>query len=136
MSARSKARKRSLDILYQSDVRGDDLAVTLAAEAKRSAAEPGREASWLYAREIVDGVIDNQDAIDEQIVTHARDWKLERMPAVDRAILRIGVWELLHNDEVPTAVAIDEAVELAKEFSTDDSGSFVHGVLARIDRAG
>ena len=136
MSARSKARKRALDILYQSDVRGDELGVTLAAEAKRAAGEPAREASWLYAREIVDGVIDHGDAIDEQIVTHARDWKIERMPAVDRAILRIGVWELLFNDEVPTAVAIDEAVELAKEFSTDDSGSFVHGVLARIDRAG
>ena len=136
MSARSKARKRALDILYQSDIRGDELAVTLAAEAKRVVSEPAREASWLYAREIVDGVIDNQDAIDEQIVTHARDWKLERMPALDRAILRIGVWEILYNDEVPTAVAIDEAVELAKEFSTDDSGSFVHGVLARIDRAG
>ena len=136
MSARSKARKRALDILYQSDIRGDELGVTLAAEAKRAASEPAREASWLYAREIVDGVIDNRDAIDEQIVTHARDWKLERMPALDRAILRIGVWEILFNDEVPTAVAIDEAVELAKEFSTDDSGSFVHGVLARIDRAG
>lgn len=135
MSARSKARKRALDILYQSDIRGDDLAVTLAAEARRAASEPSREASWLYAREIVDGVIDNRDDIDEQIVTHARDWKLDRMPAVDRAILRMGVWELLHNDEVPTAVAIDEAVELAKEFSTDDSSSFVHGVLARIARS-
>lgn len=135
MSARSKARKRALDILYQSDVRGDDLGVTLAVEAKRASSEPAREASWLYAREIVDGVIDNQDDIDEQIITHARDWKIERMPAVDRAILRIAVWELLHNDEVPAAVAIDEAVELAKEFSTDDSGSFVHGVLARITRA-
>ncbi len=135
MSARSKARKRALDILYQSDVRGDDLGVTLAVEAQRASSEPAREASWLYAREIVDGVIDNQDDIDEQIITHARDWKIERMPAVDRAILRIAVWELLHNDEVPAAVAIDEAVELAKEFSTDDSGSFVHGVLARITRS-
>ncbi|MCT9000833.1 transcription antitermination factor NusB [Microbacterium memoriense] len=135
MSARSKARKRALDILYQSDVRGDDLALTLAVEAKRAASEPAREASWLYAREIVDGVLDNHDDIDEQIITHARDWKIERMPAVDRAILRIAVWELLHNDEVPAAVAIDEAVELAKEFSTDDSGSFIHGVLARITRA-
>lgn len=134
MSARSKARKRALDILYQSDVRGDDLAATLAAEAKRAANEPAREASWLYAREIVDGVIDNRDEIDEQIVTHARDWKLERMPAVDRAILRLAVWELMFNEEVPSAVAIDEAVELAKEFSTDDSGSFVHGVLGRIAR--
>lgn len=135
MSARSKARKRALDILYQSDVRGDDLAVTLAAEAHRAAGEPAREASWLYAREIVDGVIDNRDEIDEQIVTNARDWKIERMPAVDRAVLRIGTWEILFNDEVPTAVAIDEAVELAKELSTDDSGAFVHGVLARIARA-
>ncbi len=135
MSARSKARKRALDILYQSDIRGDDLAMTLAAEAKRAASEPAREASWLYARDIVDGVIDNRDAIDEQIVTHARDWKIERMPAVDRAILRIGVWELLYNDKVPAGVAIDEAVELAKEFSTDDSGAFVNGVLARIGRA-
>jgi N utilization substance protein B len=82
----------------------------------------------------VDGVVDNRDEIDEQIITHARDWKLERMPAVDRAILRLAVWEVMFNDEVPTAVAIDEAVELAKEFSTDDSGSFVHGVLARIAR--
>ncbi len=136
MSARSKARKRALDILYQSDVRGDDLAATLAAEARRAASEPAREASWLYARDIIDGVIDNRDEIDENIVTHARDWKLDRMPAVDRAILRIGVWEIVFNTEVPTAVAIDEAVELAKEFSTDDSGSFVHGVLARIARAG
>ncbi len=135
MSARSKARKRALDILFSSDVRGDDLAVSLAAEAKRAASEPAREASWLYAREIVDGIIDTRDEIDEQIVTHARDWKIERMPAVDRAILRIGVWEILHNAEVPTAVAIDEAVELAKEFSTDESGAFVHGVLARIARS-
>ena len=135
MSARTKARKRALDILFSADVRGDELAVTLAAAATRAANEPSREASWLYARDIVDGIIDNRDEIDEQIVTHAKDWKLERMPAVDRAILRLAVWELLFNDEVPAAVAIDEAVELAKEFSTDDSGSFVHGVLARIARS-
>jgi N utilization substance protein B len=135
MSARSKARKRALDILFQADVRGEELPVVLAAEAKRAANEPAREASWLYAREIVDGVIDNGDAIDEQITTFAKDWTLARMPAVDRAVLRIGVWEILFNDAVPAAVAIDEAVELAKEFSTDDSGSFVHGVLARVARA-
>ena len=136
MSARTKARKRALDILYQSDIRGEDLPTVLAAEAKRAANEPAREASWLYAREIVDGVIDNQGEIDELITTYAKDWSLARMPAVDRALLRIGVWEIVYNDEVPTAVAIDEAVELAKEFSTDESGAFVHGVLARIARAG
>ena len=135
MSARTKARKRALDILFQADVRGDDIATILAAEAKRAASEPAREASWLYAREIVDGVIDNREAIDEQITTFAKDWSLARMPAVDRALLRLAAWEILYNDEVPTAVAIDEAVELAKEFSTDDSPSFVHGVLARIARA-
>jgi N utilization substance protein B len=135
VSARTKARKRALDILFSADVRGDDVAIALAAEAKRAASEPAREASWLYAREIVDGIIDHRDEVDEQITTHSRDWKLERMPAVDRALLRIGVWEILFNDEIPTAVAIDEAVELAKEFSTDDSGAFVHGVLARVSRA-
>lgn len=135
MSARTKARKRALDILFSADVRGDEVAIALAAEAKRAASEPAREASWLYAREVVDGIIDHHDEIDEQITTHSRDWKIERMPAVDRALLRIGVWEILFNDEVPTAVAIDEAVELAKEFSTDDSGAFVHGVLARVARA-
>ncbi|WP_438352979.1 transcription antitermination factor NusB [Microbacterium sp. CJ88] len=135
MSARTKARKRALDILFQADVRGDEPAVVLATEAKRAASEPAREASWLYAREIVDGVIDNRDAIDEQITTYAKDWSLARMPAVDRALLRIAVWELLYNDEVPAGVAIDEAVELAKEFSTDDSGAFVHGVLGRVARS-
>ncbi|WP_248242235.1 transcription antitermination factor NusB [Microbacterium kunmingense] len=135
MSARTKARKRALDLLFQADVRGEDLGVILAAEAKRAASEPAREASWLYAREIVDGIIDQRDEIDEQITTFAKDWSLARMPAVDRALLRIGAWEILYNDAVPAAVAIDEAVELAKEFSTDDSGAFVHGVLGRISRA-
>jgi N utilization substance protein B len=136
MSARTKARKRALDILFSADVRGEDLSTVLAAEAKRAVNEPAREASWLYAREIVDGVIDNYDEIDEQITTFAKDWSLARMPAVDRALLRIGAWEILFNEAVPAAVAIDEAVELAKEFSTDDSGAFVHGVLGRIARAG
>ncbi|MCJ1707333.1 transcription antitermination factor NusB [Microbacterium sp. VKM Ac-2923] len=135
MSARTKARKRALDILFQADVRGEELAIMLATEAKRASSEPDRQVSWLYARDIVDGIIDNRDEIDEQITTFAKDWSLQRMPAVDRALLRIGAWEILYNDEVPTAVAIDEAVELAKEFSTDDSGSFVHGVLARIARS-
>jgi N utilization substance protein B len=135
VSARTKARKRALDILFSSDVRGDGLDVTLAAEARRAAGEPARQASWLYAREIVDGVIDHRDEIDEQITTHSRDWRLERMPAVDRALLRMAAWEIMYNDEVPTAVAIDEAVELAKELSTEESGAFVHGVLARIARS-
>ncbi len=134
MSARTKARKRALDILFQADVRLEEPGVILAAEARRAASEPARESSWLYAREIVDGVIDHREAIDELISTYSRDWTIARMPAVDRAVLRIAIWEMLYNDDVPAAVAIDEAVTLAKEFSTDESGSFVNGVLGRVSR--
>lgn len=119
-------------MLFQADVRGEPLAAIVAAEAARAAGEPDRQASWLYAREIVDGVADHREEIDELIASYAQGWTLERMPNVDRAVLRIASWELLHNPEVPPAVAIDEAVELAKEYSTDDSGRFVNGVLGKI----
>ena len=132
MSARRKARKRALDILFAADVREDGLEVSLMAEATRAASEPDREASWLYAREIIDGIIDNAEVIDETIETHARGWKIARMPAVDRAILRLGTWELLFNPEVPPTVAVSEAVELATQLSTDDSPTFINGVLGAI----
>ena len=132
MSARTKARKRALDMLYQADLRGESMAAIVNAEAQRAAGEPDRAASWLYAREIVDGVSDHRDEIDELIVNYAQGWTLERMPHIDRALLRLAAWEIIHNDEVPAAVAIDEAVELAKEYSTDDSGRFVNGVLGKI----
>ncbi|WP_025155711.1 transcription antitermination factor NusB [Leifsonia aquatica] len=132
MSARTKARKRALDILYSADLRQQTLPQALAIEAERAANEPTREASWMYAREIVDGVIDHQDEIDEQIETYAQGWTLARMPAVDRAILRIGVWELLFNESIPEGVAISEAVEAATVLSTDDSAGFVNGLLAKI----
>ena len=135
MSARSKARKRAIDILYSADVRGIPFARALAAEAERAAQEPAREASWLYAREIVDGVIDHSDEIDELIQSYAQGWTLDRMPAVDRAILRMGVWELLHNPSIPDGVAISEAVEQATILSTDDSAKFVNGLLAKIGTA-
>jgi N utilization substance protein B len=132
MSARHKARKRALDILFSADVREMALADALAAEAARAANEPDREASWLYAREIVDGVIDHQAEIDETIQTFARGWTLERMPAVDRAIVRIAVWEIMFNPEIPGPVAVSEAVELATDLSTDESSGFVNGLLATI----
>ncbi|WP_029149940.1 transcription antitermination factor NusB [Microbacterium indicum] len=135
MSARTKARKRALNVLFAADVRGEAISATLAAEAQRAASEPEREASWLYAREIVDGVIDHGDEIDEAIETHSRDWKIDRMPTVDRAVLRLATWEILFNAEVPAGVAIDEAVEIVKELSTDESGPFVNGVLGRIARS-
>lgn len=119
-------------MLYQADLRGESLAAIVNAEAKRAASEPDRAASWLYAREIVDGVSDHQDEIDELIMSYAQGWTLERMPHIDRALLRMASWEIVFNSEVPTPVAIDEAVELAKEYSTDDSGRFVNGVLGRV----
>jgi len=132
VSARTKARKRALDILYSADVRQSPIATILAAEAERAASEPARAASWLYAREIVDGVQDHLVEIDELIETYAQGWTVSRMPAVDRAIVRIGIWELLYNDEVPTGVAISEAVDAAATLSTDDSSGFISGLLSKI----
>jgi N utilization substance protein B len=85
-----------------------------------------------YAREIVEGVTGNRAQLDEAISASARDWSLDRMPSVDRTILRVATYELLCRDDVPVAVVIDEAVELAKSLSTDDSPAFVNGVLARV----
>ncbi|QHC66552.1 transcription antitermination factor NusB [Rathayibacter sp. VKM Ac-2759] len=132
MSARTKARKRALDIIYNADVRQIPFDQSLRAEAERAAHEPAREASWLYAREIVDGVIDHHDEIDALIAELAKGWTLSRMPMVDRAILRIGVWEILYNDAVPDGVAISEAVEAATVLSTDDSAGFINGLLASV----
>ncbi len=132
MSARTKARKRAIDILYVADVRQISIAAALAIEAERAASEPARAASWLYARELIDGVVDNREEIDELIETYSQGWSLARMPNIDRAILRIGIWEILYNDAVPHAVAIDEAVEAAKILSTDDSAGFVNGLLGKI----
>lgn len=119
-------------MLFQADVRGVDVSEIIAAEAQRAAGEPDRMASWLYAREIVDGVVDHREEIDELIETYAQGWTLDRMPNVDRSLLRIASWEMLYNPEVPVAVSIDEAVELAKEYSTDDSSRFVNGLLGNI----
>ncbi|WP_440710365.1 transcription antitermination factor NusB [Herbiconiux sp. YIM B11900] len=132
MSARTKARKRALDILFAADVRQIPIAESLAAEAARAASEPDREASWLYARDIVDGVVDHFSEIDETIESYAQGWTIARMPAVDRALLRIAIWEILFNDEVPASVAIAEAVEAAKTLSTDESAGFVNGVLGKV----
>ncbi|WP_209560829.1 transcription antitermination factor NusB [Frigoribacterium sp. PvP032] len=136
MSARTKARKRALDVLYVADIRQISMSDALAAETARARQEPERNSSWGYARDIVQGVIDHQVEIDELIETYAQGWTMARMPTLDRGILRIGVFELLHNDEVPDHVAISEAVELAQSLSTDDSAPFVNGLLGRIATSG
>ena len=132
MSARTKARKRAVDMLFAADVRGVPVSEIVAAEALRAASEPDRESSWLYARDIVDGVVENLDDIDEAISQNSRGWTLERMPAVDRAILRCAAWEILFNPEIPAGVATSEAVSLAGELSTEESSGFVNGLLSTI----
>lgn len=127
MAARSKARKRALDILFEAELRGEPV-LELLAERTAAADPPVPE----YAAVLVRGVQEHAGQIDKLLAAHAQGWTLDRMPAVDRNILRVGVQEMLWNDDVPDAVAISEAVALAGELSTDDSPSFVNGLLGRL----
>ncbi|MEN9792981.1 MAG: transcription antitermination protein NusB [Actinomycetota bacterium] len=122
---RSDAREQAVSLLYEAEQR--------TVSAMSLVAERGLVAEEL-TRSLLIGVEDSRERIDAVITAHARDWPLERMPAIDRAVLRLGVHELLSRPEVPVAVVIDEAVEIAKRFSTDDSGRFVNGVLAAVAR--
>jgi len=134
VSARTKSRKRAIDILFGADLRELPIAGLLDEEAARAEANPQRESSWPYARDIVEGVESHLSELDDAIRTHADGWPLERMPVLDRAIARIGAWEILYNDEVPDGVAIAEAVEQASLLSTEDSAGFLNGVLGAIAR--
>lgn len=131
MGARSKARKRALDVLFEADQRGVNVASVLEERLK----DPGRETPLPeYAQQILRGVIEQWVDVNARIADAAQEWTLDRMPAVDRAVLRIGAWEIVHNPDVAPAVAIDEAVELATSLSTDESPKFVNGVLGRVAR--
>lgn len=127
MPARSKARKRALDILYESDLRGRDALETLA-ERVAASDPPVPE----YAVVLIEGVTARRGRIDDLLASYSIGWTLDRMPTVDRNILRLGTYELLWAADVPDAVAVSEAVELARRLSTDDSPSFVNGLLARL----
>jgi N utilization substance protein B len=129
VAARSKARKRALDVLFEAEQRGLD-AVAVLRERLPGAQPPIPE----YAVTLVEGVVAHRERIDELLSTYAQGWTIDRMPAVDRTVLRLGTFELLWCDDVPDAVAVDEAVELAKSLSTDDSPSFVNGLLGRLVR--
>lgn len=119
-------------MLFQADIRQEPIAFIIEQEANTAQNEPERLASWVYAREIVDGVTDHLEDIDEMITKFSEGWTLERMPSVDLALLRIASWEIHFNEEVPVPVAINEAVILAGEYSTEDSGRFINGVLGNI----
>jgi transcription antitermination protein NusB len=129
VGARTKARKRAVDVLFEADQRGVAPLEMLA----RRLAEPGTESALpQYSVDLVEGVVERQSRIDETLSTYSQGWTLARMPAVDRAVLRVGAWEILYSEDVPDAVAVDEAVELARALSTDDSPTFVNGLLGRV----
>lgn len=131
MSARSKARKQSLDILYEADIRGT---LSLDILASRDVNEEGPDARPIreYTREIITGVSEHRRKIDELIATYAQGWDMDRLPAVDRNIMRLALFEILWAPNLDVAIAIDEALSLAKELSTDESAGYIHGVLGRI----
>ncbi len=129
VAARTKARKRALDILFESEVRGLPLDGTL--EERLAAQDPPLGG---YSVELVRGVREHQEHIDQLLASYAQGWTLDRMPSVDRNVLRLGVFELLYAEDVPDAVALSEAVAMAKELSTDESPTFVNGVLGGILR--
>jgi N utilization substance protein B len=127
MSARGKARKRAVDVLFEADQRGRDIGTTL--EEWQARSDPPVPS---YADQLVRGVVANAERIDGILTSYTQDWPLQRMPSVDRTVLRLATYELLWEPEVPPAVVIDEAVELAKSLSTDESPRFVNGVLSRV----
>jgi N utilization substance protein B len=129
VSARSKARKRALDILYASDMRSES-----PVEALDRAIADGEAPTNDYTATIVRGVVEHQEHIDELLSSYSEGWTLARMPAVDRNVLRLGVWELLYADDVPDAVAVSEAMALVTDLSTDESPQFVNGILGSIVR--
>jgi transcription antitermination protein NusB len=129
MSARSKARKRALDVLFAADLRGES-----ATEALDRAIADDEGPTNDYTATLVRGVVAEQERIDALLTEHAQAWSLERMPAVDRNVLRLGVYEILYVDDVPDAVAVSEAVALVRDLSTDDSPAFVNGVLGAVLR--
>ncbi|MFD4181906.1 transcription antitermination factor NusB [Rhodococcus sp. NPDC058514] len=132
LGARHKARKRAVDFLFEAEARDLD-PVDLATERAELAGKDDAVAPVSpYTVTLVTGVAENLDRLDRVIADHLQDWTLERLPAVDRAVLRIAVWELFHATDVPPVVAVDEAVELAKELSTDDSPGFINGVLGQV----
>ena len=133
MSARGKARRKALDILFEADVRQASVIDALADFQRRRAAADQPPLNP-FTVELVEGVVDHWDHINQIIAENSIGWTLDRMPRVDRNVLRLGVFELFWRDDIPDKVAVAEAVEITKEFSTDESPPFVNGVLGKILR--
>jgi len=135
MRVRTRARELALQFLYQVDLQGPAYRSELDAFLHDAlAGKPGADEAIAYARRLVDGVLLRRDAIDDLLREAARNWDLERMAVVDRNALRIGAYELLYEEQIPMKVAINEAIELGKRYSTEASGAFINGILDRIRR--
>ncbi|MEP6814227.1 MAG: transcription antitermination factor NusB [Marmoricola sp.] len=134
MSARSKARKRALDLLFASEVRDRSAVDALEEALAEAGSQPGGRPVADYTGQLVRGVTEHQVRIDELLATYSQGWTLDRMPSVDRNVLRLGVFEVLYVDDVPDAVAVSEAMNLVRELSTDESPGFVNGLLGNIVR--
>ena len=128
MSARSKARKRALDLLYASEMRNRSTRRRAGRASPRPARSTTTPSSWSQ------GVTEHRARLDEVIASYAQGWTLDRMPAVDRNVLRMATYEVLYVDDVPDAVAVSEALNLVRDLSTDESPAFVNGVLGNIVR--
>ena len=129
MAARTKARKRALDLLYASELRGESATVAL-----DRAIDEGEGPTNSYTADLVRGVVEHLARIDEVLSSYSEGWTLDRMPAVDRNVLRLGVFELLYVDDVPDPVAVSEAMALVRDLSTDESPQFVNGILGAVLR--
>jgi N utilization substance protein B len=134
MSARGKARKRALDIIFEAESKDVPIAMILGEHVRRRESDGDPDLNP-YAVELVRLVASYQEQIDVEITVNSQGWTLERMPDVDRAILRLSVAELMFMTDTPHAVVVSQAVELAQNLSTDESGSFVHGVLGAVSRS-
>ncbi|CAN5486151.1 transcription antitermination factor NusB [soil metagenome] len=132
MGARNKARKRALDILFESELRGLALGATLPDHIQPDHSQPGGRPVNPYTVTLVEGVAAHQDRIDELLAAYSVGWTLDRMPVVDRNLLRLAVFEIMYATDVPDSVAVSEAVLLAGELSTDESAAFVNGLLAHV----
>ncbi|AKH81340.1 hypothetical protein AA958_03145 [Streptomyces sp. CNQ-509] len=132
MAARNTARKRAFQIIFESDQRGAPAGQVLEDWIRLGRTDPRQPPVGDFTRRLVEGYAEHAARIDELLSSYSVGWTLDRMPVVDRSILRLGAYELIWEDETPDAVAIDEAVQLTKEFSTDDSPGFVNGLLGRL----
>jgi N utilization substance protein B len=132
VKGRHQARKRAVDLLFEADARGLSAHELVDVRTALAEAKPDVAPLHPYTVAVARGVGDHLAHIDDLITSHLQGWTLDRLPAVDRAVLRVAVWELLYADDVPEPVAVDEAVELAKELSTDESPGFVNGVLGQV----